>query len=134
LRFAAIIKIIVNCTKREKQGNQSKNRLVFASIFAQKTKNKIKKSGGKKFLFLKKFKHDNSHFLLANLLQTINIINVNCKTQRNTVCTRATAHATLLSSSSFPESVSEKVKSTVIVCFWGSNPTVQNFLPAIRFS
>jgi hypothetical protein len=26
------------------------------------------------------------------------------------------------------------VKSTVVVCFWGSNPTVQNFLPAIRFS
>lgn len=93
----------------------------------------IKKSGGKKIQFLIKFKHENSHFLLANLLQIINIINANCKTQRNTVCTRATAHATLLSSSSFPESVSERVKSTVIVYFWGFNPTVQNFLPEIRF-
>ncbi len=60
----------------------------------------------KKILFLKKFKHENSHFLLANLLQIINITNTNCKTQRNTVRTRALfVHATLLSSSSFPEIV-----------------------------
>jgi hypothetical protein len=109
LRFAATIKIIVNCTKSEKQGNQSKNRLVFASIFAQKNqKKKSKNLGEKKILFLKKSKHENSHFLLANLLQIINIINANCKTQRNTVCTRATPNATLLSSSSFPESVSRE--------------------------
>jgi hypothetical protein len=35
---------------------------------------KTKKSGGKKIQFLIKFKHENSHFLLANLLQIINII------------------------------------------------------------
>jgi hypothetical protein len=54
LRFAAIIKSIVNCTKSEKQGNRSKNRLLFASIFAQKNSKKISKNlGEKKSYFLK---------------------------------------------------------------------------------
>lgn len=120
--------------KRETRKSVQEQAAFCINLCPKKPKKKFKKSGGKKILFLKKFKHENSHFLLANSLQIINIINANCKTQRNTVCTRATAYATLLSSSSFPVSVSERVKSTVVVCFWGSNPTVQNFLPAIRFS
>ncbi len=88
--------------KRETRKSVQEQAGFCINLCPKKPKKKIKKSGGKKILFLKKSKHENSHFLLANLLQIINIINANCKTQRNTVCTRATANATLLSSSSFP--------------------------------
>lgn len=128
-------KSIVNCTKSKKQGNQSKNRLLFASISAQKNPpNKSKNLGEKKSYFLKNSSTKILIFYLRICCKSSTLLNANCKTQRNTVCTRATAHATLLSSSSFPVSVSERVKSTVVVCFWGSNRTLQNFLPAIRFS
>ncbi len=106
--------LLAICCNHQNYGKLHKKREIRKSVQEQAgfcinicpKKPKIKKIWGKKILFLKKFKHENSHFLLANLLQIISIINTNCKTQRNTVCTRALfVHATLLSSSSFPESV-----------------------------
>jgi hypothetical protein len=65
LAICCIIKIIVNCTKSEKQGNQSTNRLVFASIFAPKKPKKDSKNlGGKNSYFLKNSSTKNLIFYL----------------------------------------------------------------------
>jgi hypothetical protein len=135
LRFAAIIKIIVNCTKSEKQGNQSKNRLVFASIFAQKNqKKKSKNLGEKKSYFLKNPSTKILIFYLRICCKSSTLLMQIVK-RKETLFAREQQQTQRSSlRHHFPESVSERVKSTVVVCFWGSNPTIQNVLPAIRFS